>query len=223
MNKMDFVIPARSGSKGIPDKNIKYLSGFPLMSWSIMAALGTKLGDVYVSSDSKKYLDIAEDYNAIGVKRPKKISNGKSSSEEAILDVLKKHNLSDTICFLQCTSPWIISDDILGAYKQYKKDAPRSLIFAKEAHTYPYSYNAKKKLGISYYGNERKMRQGMSNVVEVGAYIFDKKEFIKTGNRLGSTLYKSIYTIDRELPNEIDSPMDWEINEEYFSTWCGVK
>ena len=52
------LIPARSGSKRVPDKNIKYLFGKPLLSYAIDSAIKCKLvNDVYVSSDSKHYLD----------------------------------------------------------------------------------------------------------------------------------------------------------------------
>ena len=54
------IIPARSGSKGLPDKNIKPLNGKPLLAYSIEAALAAGLFDtVHVSTDSERYADIA--------------------------------------------------------------------------------------------------------------------------------------------------------------------
>ena len=59
------LIPARSGSKRVPDKNIKLLLGKPLLSYAIDSAVNCKLvNDVYVSSDSKHYLDIGKQFGA---------------------------------------------------------------------------------------------------------------------------------------------------------------
>ena len=54
------IIPARSGSRGLKDKNIKLLKGKPLMAYTIEAAVQSKLFDcVHVSTDSSLYADIA--------------------------------------------------------------------------------------------------------------------------------------------------------------------
>ena len=59
------IIPARSGSKGLPDKNIRPLNGKPLLAYSIEAALASGLFDtVHVSTDSERYADIARQYGA---------------------------------------------------------------------------------------------------------------------------------------------------------------
>jgi N-acylneuraminate cytidylyltransferase len=70
------LIPCRSGSKGIIDKNIKIYKGIPLMAHSINIALQSKyIKDVYVCTDSKKYQDIALHYGAkITSIRPENIS-----------------------------------------------------------------------------------------------------------------------------------------------------
>ena len=59
------IIPARSGSKGLPDKNIKPLNGKPLLAYSIEAALASGMFDtVHVSTDSERYAGIARQYGA---------------------------------------------------------------------------------------------------------------------------------------------------------------
>ena len=59
------LIPARSGSKRLPDKNIKLLGGHPLIAYSIQAAIKSKLFDkVVCATDSKKYAEIAIKYGA---------------------------------------------------------------------------------------------------------------------------------------------------------------
>ena len=76
MSKIVALIPARSGSKGVPGKNIKPLAGFPLIAYSIKAALKSKLIDrVIVSTDSEEYANIAREYGAeVPFIRPDEIS-----------------------------------------------------------------------------------------------------------------------------------------------------
>jgi N-acylneuraminate cytidylyltransferase len=70
------LIPARSGSKGVPNKNIMNLAGYPLIAYSIAAALRSTLIDrVIVSTDSEEYAEIARSYGAeVPFLRPADIS-----------------------------------------------------------------------------------------------------------------------------------------------------
>ena len=73
------LILARGGSKGIPNKNSKNFCGIPLIGWSILQAKNTKgISDVWLSSDSKKILKIAERFGAKTICRPKKLSTSTS-------------------------------------------------------------------------------------------------------------------------------------------------
>lgn len=69
------LIPARSGSKRVPDKNIRELKGKPLMAWSIEVAKACEgIDEVYVSTDDTNYGDIATDNMAFCLMRPDRIS-----------------------------------------------------------------------------------------------------------------------------------------------------
>ena len=74
------IIPARSGSKGLRDKNIKELNGKPMMAYTIEAAVQSKLFDcVHVSTDSEIYADIAKSYGAdVPFLREESLSDRKS-------------------------------------------------------------------------------------------------------------------------------------------------
>ena len=84
-------IPARSGSKGIKNKNIKNLNGKPLLAWSIETCKKSKyIKDIVVSTDSQKYAKIAIKYGATKVIiRPKNISGDKSTDYQALTMLLK--------------------------------------------------------------------------------------------------------------------------------------
>ncbi|MDD5429916.1 MAG: acylneuraminate cytidylyltransferase family protein [Candidatus Omnitrophica bacterium] len=95
MGKIIAIIPARSGSKGVIDKNIKPLGGFPLLAYSIAAARLVKgIDRVIVSTDSQQYADIARKYKGeVPFLRPKEISQDSSGDYGFIkhaLDWLQK-------------------------------------------------------------------------------------------------------------------------------------
>lgn len=90
MKSIVALIPARSGSKGVPHKNIKSLGGRPLIEWTIQACLKSRLIDrVIVSTDSQEYADIA---TKLGVEapflRPMEISGDRSTDFEFVLHAL---------------------------------------------------------------------------------------------------------------------------------------
>lgn len=85
------IIPARSGSKGIKDKNIADVCGFPLIAYSIMAArMCREISRVIVSTDSEKYADIAKRYGAEApFLRPAEISGSVSQDIEYLSHALR--------------------------------------------------------------------------------------------------------------------------------------
>ena len=84
------IIPARSGSKTLIDKNIAKLSGHPLLAYSIAAAkISKKIDRIIVSTNSKKYAKIATYYGAeVPFLRPDEISNDFSSDREFLLHAM---------------------------------------------------------------------------------------------------------------------------------------
>ena len=74
--KIVAIIPARSGSKSVKDKNIRVMNGKPMIAYSIEQALASKYIDrVIVSTDSEEYKKIAEEYGAeVPFLRPAEIS-----------------------------------------------------------------------------------------------------------------------------------------------------
>lgn len=102
------IIPARSGSKGVPDKNIIDLCGKPLMVYSIEEAQKTGLFDrIIVSTDSEKYAEIARGAGAEAIMRSAELATDTATTYAVIEDLLQ--NRIDTPCdyfvLLQTTSP----------------------------------------------------------------------------------------------------------------------
>jgi CMP-N,N'-diacetyllegionaminic acid synthase len=90
MDKVIALIPARSGSKGLPNKNIRPLGGYPLIAWSIMAAKKSKLiNRVIVSTDSEDYAQLAINLGAeVPFLRPSEISGDLSTDHDCIAHAL---------------------------------------------------------------------------------------------------------------------------------------
>ena len=83
------IIPARGGSLGLKNKNMYPLNGRPLLFYTLDAAKKAKLIDrIIVSSDSKKILNFSKQNLVEVIKRPKKISGSKSTTQEAIIHCL---------------------------------------------------------------------------------------------------------------------------------------
>ena len=105
------LIVARSGSKGLKNKNTKFFLGKPLVSWSILASKKSKYIDyTLVSTDSQKIINISKSLGAHApFKRPKKLALDNSKIKDVIfhsLKWLKKNELKfDFLILLQPTSP----------------------------------------------------------------------------------------------------------------------
>lgn len=116
------VIPARSGSKGLKDKNIRPLLGRPLMAYTIEAAADSHMfAEIMVSTDSESYAKIAREYGAkVPFLRSGETSGDGASSWDAVREVLRGYEemgeTFDTFCLLQPTSPLRGGEDIRKAY-----------------------------------------------------------------------------------------------------------
>jgi len=144
MNETLTLIPARGGSKSIPRKNIMLINGKPMLAWTIMAALESKLIDrVIVSTDDQEIADVALSYGAeVPFLRPNDISGDLSTDIE-----FHKHALSwlkteegyepDQVVNLRPTTPYRSSEVIDKAISTFSKnpdaDSLRSVHMATES------------------------------------------------------------------------------------------
>jgi CMP-N,N'-diacetyllegionaminic acid synthase len=122
------LIPARSGSKRVPHKNIALLNGHPLIAYTICAARQADIFDaVIVSTDSEEYARIARHYGAeVPFLRPAEMSGDKSSDIEWIKHALKElaalARRSDAFALLRPTSPCRKAATIRRAWAQFLEE-----------------------------------------------------------------------------------------------------
>ena len=116
------IITARSGSKGLKDKNIKPLHNKPLIYYSINAAIESKMfSHVMVSTDSERYAEIARECGAeVPFLRSSQMSSDTAGSWDVVKEVLGGYTERfDTVCHLQPTSPLRTAEDIINGYREF--------------------------------------------------------------------------------------------------------
>lgn len=162
MLKILCIIPARSGSKGIKNKNIMDFNGKPLLAWSIEQAQKCNYEmKIIVSTDSQEYANIAKKYGAeVPFLRPSEISGDLSTDYEFIkhaVDWLKNNEnyTCDIILQLRPTSPTRKIEDINKALKIFienrdKFDSLRSVIPFEKSPFKMYSLNNNKLIPLFY-------------------------------------------------------------------------
>lgn len=114
-----FVIPARGGSKGILNKNLKKVGGTTLVERAIQTALSTGLGNVFVSTDSVEILKIAQQYDVVCFERSDYLSGDTTTATSVVLDVVKsfEFQLNGAVMLLQPTSPLRNAQDLKETVK----------------------------------------------------------------------------------------------------------
>lgn len=209
------IIPARGGSKGLPGKNLKMLGGIPLVARAILAArAASRVEQVYVSSDDREILNIAEQWGAAPIRRPQELSGDTASSEQALLHALdeieRRSDAPDITVFLQCTSPFTTSDDIDQVIAALDDRRTGSAFSAMPDHGF--LWRADKHgfaQGINHdHQKPRQRRQDLNpQLRETGAvYAMKTNAFRKAESRFCGRS-RAVETMSNPL--EIDSPRDW--------------
>jgi len=122
------LIPARSGSKRIPDKNVRPLGGHPLLAYSVRAALDSDVFDAVVcATDSEAYADIARHYGAeVPSLRPSAISGEKSPDIEwvrwTLIALQEQGRHFDAFSILRPTSPFRLPATIRRAWDAFTRE-----------------------------------------------------------------------------------------------------
>lgn len=213
------IIPARSGSKGVKDKNIREIAGKPLIAYTIEAALESKIFDeVMVSTDSVKYADIAKKYGAnVPFLRSEETATDQASSWDMVKEVLdnysKNGQMFDMFCLLQPTSPLRDSKDIKGAYELFCDKASVAVVSVCEAEHSPiYCGNLNEEKSLDSFIKEsngvRRQDAGKFYRLNGAIYMVNLEAFYENSYlyRKGSYAYimNSIKSVD------IDTELDLE-------------
>lgn len=217
------IIPARSGSKGLIDKNIRLMNGKPLIWYSINAAIESNCFDeVMVSTDSERYAKIAKECGAsVPFLRSTNNSSDKADSWDVVREVLSKYKELgkefDTVMLLQPTSPLRTAKDILESFFILKEKNARSVVSVCETEHSPLWCNTLpdnecldgflRPEIIESVG-----RQSLPTYYRINGAIY----LTKVSNDIGTDLYSDTgyaYIMSREKSIDIDTELDFKMAE----------
>jgi CMP-N,N'-diacetyllegionaminic acid synthase len=220
------IITARSGSKGLPHKNIRELGGIPLLGWTIKALSKSKLvNNTILSTDSDEYFKIGSQFNnkLIYHKRPPPLAED-VPSEFVILDAIKTLNeyfeKESLITLVQPTTPFLTHEDIDSCInKMIKNPSMNSCVTVKSVSEYP-EWQFTKKGGntdICISGNlsgEISVRQNLKKrwIPNGGAYIM-RKAFLERTKKVIDDQGILIHEMSKLQSMDIDDLEDFNICE----------
>jgi CMP-N-acetylneuraminic acid synthetase len=223
------IIPARGGSKGIKDKNIKPLNGKPLIYYSIHESLESNIiQEVMVNTDSEKIASISKKYGAnIPFLRSKELATDEASSVDVIEDTLnyyEQRNISfDYFILLQPTSPLRRREDIIRAFEILEQKNAKSIVSVCEAEHSPLLMNKlDNDLSMKDFLKKEndKRRQDFDKYYRLNGaiYISEVKNFLETKNFYGEGSYAYIMPNNRsvDIDNEIDLKLAEIIMRDYL-------
>lgn len=213
------IIPARGGSKGIEDKNLRKIGGKSLIRRSVEVALAANCVDqVFVSTDSENIAAAAVEAGAVIIDRPAELSGDQASSETALLHAIEWWNENDygeplNIVFLQCTSPLTLPEDIDGTFRAMADADADCALSVAPFHYFLWHSTPNGAVGVNHDKEKRQLRQDREpEFLESGAvYVMNTSGFVQAGHRFfGKT---AMYETPPERVLEIDDPVDLKLAE----------
>ncbi len=217
-------IPVRGGSKSIPLKNIKPISGKPLVYWTVKAACGCKYIDkVYVATDSDRIKETVESFkNGMDadlfskvevIDRSAESASDTASTEFAMLEFANNYSF-ENIILIQATSPLLQASDLDRGFEAFGEEGTDSVLSVVRQKRFHWNNDEN---GYAYPTNydvfQRPRRQEFDGyLVENGAfYICSKVDLVKSRNRVSGNI-KAV-EMNEDTFFEIDEPSDWVIIE----------
>ena len=215
------IIPARGGSKGVPGKNIKLLSGKPLIEYTTEVALQSKLlTKVLVSSDDDKIIEVAKNTGVeVPFKRPSNLSEDTTPTLPVIKHALAYYkNIGEefnAICLLQVTSPFRTVDFLDNALQKFINEGADSLISVQKV---PHEYNPHWTFELNEEGN-LKIATGEEKIIS------RRQDLPTTYHRDGSIYITKTSIIEKENSlygstiSYVESPKEFYVNIDTMEDW----
>lgn len=221
------IVPARSGSKGLKDKNIKSLHGKPMMVYSIEAAQKSGMFDcIHVSTDSNVYADIAKAAGAdVPFLREEYLAGDNSSTWDAIRAVVRKYEESgqifDVVTLLQPTSPLRDAEDICEAFRIFhKKDADAVISVCELEHSIQICNTLGEDGSMNGFLDSNKIgpRQNLETHYRINGAIYIQKTELLMGKQSLYNEKSYAYVMDKAHSVDIDDIFDFKIAEMAMGT-----
>ena len=218
-DKVLSIIPARKGSKSLPNKNILELNGKPLIHWTIKSSLNCSfIDDTLITTDSNQILKYGKNFGVLLRERPKKLARDNTSMIEVLKnlfekepDLIKKYGF---LILLQPTSPLRTEKHITKSFIEFeKKKTSDSLISGVEVDNSGLKNLIQGKNGflkeIDSYGFFSINRQLLPKLFKPNGaiYIIKIKEFLSNGKLITKNTMPFKMTFEDSI--DIDSLEDF--------------
>lgn len=199
------IIPARAGSKGIPNKNIRYIGGHPLIYYAINNAINSKLiTKTIVSTDSPEVKIIAEQMGVECKWRDESLCGDSITLDAVIYDAMPKDEKWDYVITMQPTAP-TLKTETLDAAIRYAVEGDYDTVLS--AINSPHlAWRIVNNVLVPDY-KERLNRQYLPPYyMETGAFFISKAVVVKPDSRFGQKV--SVYEIPEDQAIDIDTFSD---------------
>ncbi len=220
------IIPARGGSKRIPQKNIKEFFGKPIISYSIEAALKSEIfNEVMVSTDDNEITEISKQFNAnVPFLRSKKNSGDFANISDVLLEVLTQYKSIgiefDFLCCIYPTAPFVTSQILIDTFNLLlKKNADSIIPISRFSYPIQRAFKINDKGFIEYIWPEnihKRSQDLLPAYHDAGQFCwinvtsFLKNKFLITDNT-------TFIELNELMAQDIDNESDWRIAEMKYS------
>lgn len=222
------MIPARSGSKRLPGKNIRLLGGRPLISWSI--ELATKIPercDVLLSTDDRAIAEIGRSAGALAPwLRPAELATDTASSIDVCLHALNwyedERGKVDGLLLLQPTSPFRSLDTVLRGIELFRMNDRRPVLGVSTAKSHPmWCFKIDKGIVHPFISNVdfRLRSQDLPPAYAAnGAFYLIAPSDLRTYHSFYSDSIQALIMDQVEESIDIDTELDWRLAESIVGT-----
>lgn len=204
------VIPARAGSKGIPNKNIRIVGGHPLIYYAINNAKNSKyITDIVVTTDSEEVKIISKQMGVNYKNRDESLSGDAITLDAVVYDAIPRDKNWDYIITMQPTSPTLTVETLDKAIEFTISNDLDTVISAINAPHLTWGEKDGKK--VPNY-TERLNRQYLPPCYfETGAFVISKSEIVTEKTRIGKKV--EVYEIPELESQDIDTFADLQSAE----------
>ena len=199
------VIPARAGSKGIPNKNIRIIGGHPLIYYSIKNAISSSyISDVIVTTDSPEVKIVAKQMGVSVRERDKHLCGDEITLDAVIADAIPQNKKWDYIITMQPTSPTLSVETLDKAIEYAISNDLDTLISAINAPHLSWAEKDGKK--VPNY-KERLNRQYLPPCyLETGAFVISKASVVTPNTRIGDKV--DVFEVPESEAQDVDTFAD---------------
>lgn len=216
------VIPARGGSKGVLRKNIRLVSGKPLIAYTIESALGSRFVDaVVVSSEDDEILDVAARHGAQCLRRPENLALDTTPGVAPVLHAIEQLPGFDLVILLQPTSPLRTAMDIDAALEHCVRQGAVSCVAVCEAETPParmfeMAGDGKLRRLVGEEPPNRRQDLPPAYIVNGAIYIADTEWLVQSQRLVSGD------TVGYLMPRDRSLDIDTELDLEWFAFVCNA-